>query len=638
MTLSLIKNIPPILFVFLVILTPASIGTNILLSMELLTVTLCLTIFLLGWNTRAYLKESFLLALGFSALLSGTLTLFSITRSLTSDPHSLSGVFQVAARCFQNSIFLTALLYTQKKASIKRMVPTLILIPAFYTLSLSTALIYFVEINTLLSRFVTNMPFLIMLPLSFIVVLYAKALFDRKVFLNLLAAHLFFFLSEVTLTLSPALPTTVRLLVFSSRLAGFFLIFKITLFIVFQKSFTMLVKNLTRSKEAERTARKRAERRAAELDALRANLTDMLAEHNSKNLLKAILTRAISLLDGTGGELGLLDKKDDTIRIEVAFNTGDNRSGKQIEIGSDVLGYVGKSRKPLVLHGHGVGSGRLPQYPFTQWSGLVAVPLIAAGKLVGVISVTENNAIREFSDADVELMQMFAQQAAMAIRTIQLLEKARHQAETDSLTGLYNHRHFFDKAKQEVKRAVRYDHNLSAIMFDIDHFKLVNDTFGHSAGDVVIQSIAEICRNLFRSLDIIGRYGGEEFIILLPETEPQRAREVAERLRQTVVSTPFCIHNNRITVSISLGVSFLNKSSPSLNELIFHADEALYSAKNSGRNRTCIWHNELRTPLKTSRVYRASTPKHIPVKPKGDKPFKGSITKNYPSKDHTSSL
>lgn len=166
-----------------------------------------------------------------------------------------------------------------------------------------------------------------------------------------------------------------------------------------------------------------------------------------------------------------------------------------------------------------------------------------------------------------------------------LLEKL---SVTDELTGLENRRHFNELFDRETRRAMRYDHPLSVIMLDIDHFKDVNDTWGHPTGDLVLQHLGEILRDHLRETDIIARYGGEEFIMALPETTPEIAARVAERLRERVEDESFHTDDGReIRITVSIGVvSRMGDLDP--RRLVASVDEALYKAKRGGRNRVEI--------------------------------------------------
>ena len=168
----------------------------------------------------------------------------------------------------------------------------------------------------------------------------------------------------------------------------------------------------------------------------------------------------------------------------------------------------------------------------------------------------------------------------------ELQETLERLAITDSLTGVYNRRHFFTIIENEILRAVRYKRPLSIIMIDIDHFKEVNDRFGHLVGDQVLAKIAGRVRGALRINDIMGRYGGEEFAILLPETCGEDSELVAERLRESVAERPFQTDQGKLPITISLGVTCLGEDRDiSVERLLDEADKALYQAKNAGRNR-----------------------------------------------------
>jgi diguanylate cyclase (GGDEF)-like protein/PAS domain S-box-containing protein len=170
-----------------------------------------------------------------------------------------------------------------------------------------------------------------------------------------------------------------------------------------------------------------------------------------------------------------------------------------------------------------------------------------------------------------------------------LLEKLERQATRDYLTGLNNRRYFMERGETELAQAKRYGHKLSLLMLDIDRFKRINDTHGHKVGDIVLQQLAIILRNSFREVDIIGRIGGEEFAVLLPETGLAQATEVAERLRKNVAGTDLTEATGLpLRFTISIGVVELDGKDVSLDRLLELADKALYEAKQTGRNKVCI--------------------------------------------------
>lgn len=175
-----------------------------------------------------------------------------------------------------------------------------------------------------------------------------------------------------------------------------------------------------------------------------------------------------------------------------------------------------------------------------------------------------------------------------------LEEKLAQQAQTDSLTGIPNRRHISLLANIEIERAFRCAHDLCIILFDIDHFKSVNDALGHSTGDRALQLLARECLNNLRKHDFLGRYGGEEFLMVLPNTDLHTSVQIAERIRNLVETLPVKIGENGIQITISLGITQLaGRTGLSLEQLIDEADKALYQAKQQGRNQTSCYSPEM---------------------------------------------
>jgi diguanylate cyclase (GGDEF)-like protein len=170
---------------------------------------------------------------------------------------------------------------------------------------------------------------------------------------------------------------------------------------------------------------------------------------------------------------------------------------------------------------------------------------------------------------------------------VQQADRLKEMATVDGMTGLFNRRHFLALADIAWGRYQRYRRPLSLLMLDIDRFKSINDQFGHDIGDHVIMQVADICRQYQRKSDVIARFGGEEFLLLLPETVASDAREAAERLRRHVERTDLSIATHTIAATVSIGVAPATPNMRTLFDLIKAADHALYVAKNSGRNRVC---------------------------------------------------
>jgi diguanylate cyclase (GGDEF)-like protein len=155
---------------------------------------------------------------------------------------------------------------------------------------------------------------------------------------------------------------------------------------------------------------------------------------------------------------------------------------------------------------------------------------------------------------------------------------------TDPLTGLLNRRYFNELSEKETTRARRHRLSFAVLMLDIDHFKRINDTFGHPVGDLVIKTLAQVCNKALRPNDILARYGGEEFILTLPHTDEEGARVVAERIRQATQEIELAAPNDQVRFTVSIGISIYTEDLP-FERLVGRADEALYKAKEGGRNR-----------------------------------------------------
>jgi len=156
------------------------------------------------------------------------------------------------------------------------------------------------------------------------------------------------------------------------------------------------------------------------------------------------------------------------------------------------------------------------------------------------------------------------------------------------LTGLQNRRSVFELGKIEFARAQRTERPFCCMMLDIDHFKNVNDNYGHPVGDLVLQEFAGRCQRSVREVDLIGRYGGEELIIILPETDRTTAVMVAERLRVSISEHPIAIPDGEVDITVSIGVATKDENTPHIEALVARADQALYIAKHKGRNQVAI--------------------------------------------------
>lgn len=212
----------------------------------------------------------------------------------------------------------------------------------------------------------------------------------------------------------------------------------------------------------------------------------------------------------------------------------------------------------------------------------LAVPLVSVSGTFRLLLV--GKAGTPIPQQQMEIAAAMAKQVSVALDNAQLIKELENLATTDGLTRLYNRRHFMERAESEFERSRRYQRELSAFLLDADHFKTVNDTHGHEVGDRVLRVLASACRQSLRQLDVIGRYGGEEFVVLLPETSAALAYEAAERLRHEIEQLRIPTQSEDIRVTVSIGVATATSVAESVAALINEADRALYEAKRAGRN------------------------------------------------------
>jgi len=214
----------------------------------------------------------------------------------------------------------------------------------------------------------------------------------------------------------------------------------------------------------------------------------------------------------------------------------------------------------------------------------LGAPIVFRGHATGLIALY-NTGTHPFTEKDAQVAELFANQVAIVLDNSRRVEQMEKQAITDELTGLYNRRAFASLAEKEVGRARRYQRPLALILFDIDHFKNVNDTHGHLMGDQVLRILTEKVTMTTRSTDIVCRYGGEEFIVLMPEAGREEAMAMAERLREMVSGITVVTPGGTLSLTISLGMAeFEAGSDETLENLIHRSDKAMYEAKAAGRN------------------------------------------------------
>ncbi len=220
-------------------------------------------------------------------------------------------------------------------------------------------------------------------------------------------------------------------------------------------------------------------------------------------------------------------------------------------------------------------------------------PLFVEHQLIAIVAIEGGGA------NDFQKFEVLASQLALQVKKIRLYETVKENSIVDGLTNVFVRRHFLERFREELKRAFRYQFPLSVLMVDVDHFKSYNDKFGHLVGDKTLREVAQVIRENVRRVDVIGRYGGEEFVIVAPEIAKVQGQELAERIRSAVARKRLRIYDEETQITISIGISsfpedlsdksYSEFSEDCLSLLIERADKALYTAKEEGRNRVVTY-------------------------------------------------
>ncbi len=308
---------------------------------------------------------------------------------------------------------------------------------------------------------------------------------------------------------------------------------------------------------------------------------------STQDVLRIILEKACQGLKAQRGSILLFNEETGRLSLSVVY--GEFEDGAQrieIEPGEGVAGKVFESLEPVVLNS-GIEERFKPYEPGIPWKvdNIMCLPLLVDKKGVGVMNVV-NRTEGSFTDSDLSLATTMASQIALTMEKSRLYELSI----TDGLTRLFVHRYFQVALANEMKRARRYQKPVSLILFDIDHFKKFNDTYGHQMGDIVLSASASILKQSLRTFDIPARYGGEEFAVILPETDTPAAALVAERLRKAIEAHDYPGPDGTVLkVTISLGVATCPTHATEKLDLIKHADEALYGSKEAGRNCVTVY-------------------------------------------------
>lgn len=344
-------------------------------------------------------------------------------------------------------------------------------------------------------------------------------------------------------------------------------------------------------------------------------------------LLEFAMCEVLEFVGAEYGYLILLDEKGELDFHVKLNNQGDEIDEPDKQISRTIFDQVIQKRESIVI-ADAISNEDYQEAKSVldlKIQSVMCVPLISKDELLGALYVENRSFKGVFEDEDLRPLQYFAAHAAVAIenamlnddledrvavrtaelkKTVEELEfeiEARKRAEaelqrlaiTDPLTDIYNRRYFFEVLETELERTHRHNLNLSIAMVDLDHFKMINDQYGHIIGDEVLRTMADCFRENLRKIDVIGRYGGDEFVILMPESSQDQAKKAAERLCKKVVARVKKIQKFSHPITTSMGIFTLSGMDKlSVEEFVDRADQALYAAKEGGRNRVAVWQPE----------------------------------------------
>jgi diguanylate cyclase (GGDEF)-like protein/PAS domain S-box-containing protein len=284
--------------------------------------------------------------------------------------------------------------------------------------------------------------------------------------------------------------------------------------------------------------------------------------------------------------VALYDETNSLIHVPLFYESGHYQAGSSRDINDrpGTIGIVIRSRKTLYINNtktfkpdtrpHQLSVSK----PNKTARSYIGIPLTLRERVIGVMSI-QNYRVDAYTEDHIRILERIAIQAAIAIENARLYAEVQRLAIIDELTGLYNYRGLQELGSREVERAHRFSHPLSVLFFDIDDFRNFNNTYDHSTGNIILRAVSEHCRSIFRTVDVLARYGGDEFVALLPETDLASAEGVARRMVEEIAADKIVTRFGELGVTISVGVTALSEERQNLSALIDRANHAEHQAK-----------------------------------------------------------
>ena len=314
---------------------------------------------------------------------------------------------------------------------------------------------------------------------------------------------------------------------------------------------------------------------------------------DTKELLENVLDKVLHVTGFDAGAIFLFDQqtKKVTLRAYQGVSRVLLKKAERMKFNEGFTGLVARSGKPIIVQDVdldsrvmkiGIGSEDIHSF--------AVVPVLSKEQVRGVMAIG-SRATQQFSQSTTRLLDTITMQIGMAVDNAQLYERALHLAFTDNLTGLYNRRYLLDQLDREFARSARNESPMSLVMLDLDDLKIINDRFGHNEGDIVLKKLGRILKQNTRASDTAARWGGDEFVLLAPDTDSKGAYIIGERVRSQVERCRLKISGEEISISVSVGIASYPVHASGVTGLIKRADEAMYNAKGLGKSLVCVFSN-----------------------------------------------
>jgi len=329
------------------------------------------------------------------------------------------------------------------------------------------------------------------------------------------------------------------------------------------------------------------EKYQGQMEIIYENIRNMATILQPDDVIKAIMRIINSVLGYTNGSIVFRDNSDHYVYRARLISRKNNYQLLALNIKLfPLVKQVCELDEPIRIKDTTNREDFIPLSENTK--SAMMVPMNSHGRINGVL-IVESEMPNLFSDRDLQTLSTVARSAAMTLENAELHKQTKELSIIDDLTGAYNYRYFIRKLQEEKRRASRYSLPLSLIMVDIDWFKKFNDSYGHEVGNIVLRSLAKVIQSCIRDVDIFVRYGGEEFVVILPQTPQNEAIVIGNRIRGQVEKTSVDAgKHGQLNVTVSVGLSSFPENGRPQEELVTVADEALYQAKDEGRNLVCV--------------------------------------------------